>query len=134
MSIGKRVTYLKGLAEGLGLGKDSKEERILHLMIDILEDISLELEDLGIMAQDLDDDIGVLIEDVQELEEAIWEEEQSADVATGGLSLLPTRTPQFYAVECPRCSKEITVDEDVLEEGSVKCPECGESLEFDLED
>ena len=140
MSIGKRVTYLKGLAEGLGLGKDSKEERLLHLVIDILEDITLELEDLGAMVRDLDDDIGDLVEDVQDLE-ALYDEElvpetfggQNTNNHAGGVSA-PLKAPQFYAVECPQCSNELTVDEDILDLGSVDCPNCGENLEFDLED
>ena len=38
----------------------------------------------------------------------------------------------LYDVTCPSCGKEITFDEETLEQGSITCPDCGEVLEFDL--
>ena len=32
---------------------------------------------------------------------------------------------------CPVCGEEITIDEDIRKEGSIKCPGCGELLEFE---
>ena len=40
----------------------------------------------------------------------------------------------LYEVKCPTCGEEITIDEDMLDEGSTVCPNCGEELEFDMED
>ena len=39
----------------------------------------------------------------------------------------------IYEVVCA-CGEVINFDEDVLEEGSMICPNCGETLEFSLED
>ena len=39
--------------------------------------------------------------------------------------------PVFYEVTCPACNNTITIDEDVLNLGSIACPNCGEELEFD---
>jgi len=36
-------------------------------------------------------------------------------------------------VECA-CGEIINFDEEILEQGSMKCPNCGELLEFSLED
>lgn len=41
--------------------------------------------------------------------------------------------PVFYEVTCPACGETITVDEDVLDLGSIPCPKCGENLEFDFD-
>ena len=38
----------------------------------------------------------------------------------------------LYDVTCPGCGETITIDEQTLDEGSIKCPNCGETLEFDL--
>ena len=38
-----------------------------------------------------------------------------------------------YEVECA-CGEIIDFDEEVLEKGSIVCPNCGETLEFSLED
>ena len=42
MEILEKVAYMKGLAEGLGLDANSKEVKLLHVMMDLLDDIALE--------------------------------------------------------------------------------------------
>ena len=39
----------------------------------------------------------------------------------------------IYEVECA-CGNIIDFDEETLEQGSIVCPECGETLEFTTED
>ena len=128
MSIAKRVTYLKGLTEGLGLGNETKEERILHTIIEILDDISVELEELAEDVSALDDDVSVLIEDVEGIEDVLADGDEEGHVCAH------SREPTFYTVKCPSCADEITIDEDVLNLGSIDCPNCGEKLELDLDE
>ena len=40
----------------------------------------------------------------------------------------------YITVTCPSCGDTICVTEDMLDEGSVNCPNCGELLEFDFDD
>ena len=40
----------------------------------------------------------------------------------------------LYEVKCPTCGEVITIDEEMLDEGSTKCPNCGEELEFDMDE
>ena len=141
MSIGKRVTYLKGLAEGLNLGNDTKEEKLLRVIIEILEDMAVEIEDLADSVVSLDDDVSVLVEDMQDLEDMFFDDEDDEEAdcccppppvssAKSGNENEGTQH-QLYAVECPSCQSEITIDEDVLKKGSIDCPNCGELLEFE---
>jgi len=37
-----------------------------------------------------------------------------------------------YEVDCPSCGGEIVLQEADLVGGSIKCPACGESLEFEF--
>ena len=148
MSIAKRVTYLKGLTEGLGLGNDTKEEKIIRVMIEILEDIAAELEEVAEDITALDDDVSVLVEDMQELEDLFFEDEIDASrdcplsavpfYDSPGLNGGPNKAdeekkpePQFYVVQCPTCHEEITIDDDVLAQGAIDCPNCGERLELE---
>ncbi|HIT36104.1 MAG TPA: hypothetical protein IAC30_05450, partial [Candidatus Faecousia intestinavium] len=39
----------------------------------------------------------------------------------------------IYEVTCS-CGEVINFDEETLEKGSIVCPNCGETLEFSLED
>jgi len=145
MSIAKRVTYLKGLAEGLGLGNETKEEKVLQVMIEILEDISTEMEELAEDVASLDDDVSVLVEDMQDMEDMLFEgddeDEPHAHSHAGGNGCCDRTVKngkngkqQFYAVTCPSCQSEINIDEDVLKRGKIDCPSCKEHLELDLED
>ena len=39
-----------------------------------------------------------------------------------------------FEVECPLCGAEITVDEETVLNGAIPCPNCGEMLEFEIEE
>ena len=133
MSIAKRVTYLKGLAEGLGLGNTTKEEKVLQMMIEILEEMAVEIEDLAEDVVSLDDDVSVLVEDMQDLEDMLFEDEdENGDESDNGCCQSKGKN-QFYAVTCPSCQSDITIDEDVLKRGVIDCPNCNEHLELDSE-
>ena len=129
MSISKRVAYLRGLAEGLGIGEGTKEERVLNVIIDILDDIALEVEDLQEDVLALDEDISELCEDMEDLEDVVFDEDEE-DLDEMG----EDDAPLFFEIRCPGCKNEITVDEDVLGLGVIDCPSCGEKLEFDMDD
>ena len=135
MSITKRVAYLKGLTEGLGVSEDTKEGKVLNIIIDILEDIALEIEDLqeDILALDEDiselgEEVDALVEEVDELEDRIDEDDDE------DTEFFHDDDPLFFEVQCPSCHNEITIDEDVLGLGAIDCPGCGEKLEFELDD
>ena len=40
----------------------------------------------------------------------------------------------IYEVVCPVCDEIVNFDEETLEKGSMKCPNCGETLEFSFDD
>jgi soluble cytochrome b562/DNA-directed RNA polymerase subunit RPC12/RpoP len=39
---------------------------------------------------------------------------------------------EYYEVTCGKCGESICFSEDILLEGSIECPNCGEPLEFDF--
>lgn len=41
---------------------------------------------------------------------------------------------ELYEVCCPECGDTVILDEYMLEEGSIDCPNCGSCLEFDFDD
>lgn len=124
MEITEKVAYLKGLAEGLGLDKEGKEGKIIAAMIDILDDIALELEDLGDGLEEVCDGLDAVSEDLEDVEDIVYDEfDEDED-----------EEEECYATTCPNCEETVFFDEDVLNDGEVLCPNCGEKLEFDLGD
>lgn len=125
MSVGKRVAYVKGLAKGMEIDLSSKEGKLLTELIDVLEDVARELEELQQDVEYLDEEVCSVSDDLELLEDVIYDELEEEDEED--------EEPVFYQVKCPNCENEITIDEDVLELGSIECPSCKEKLEFDFD-
>ena len=124
MNISEKVSYLKGLAEGLALDAESKEGKLISVIIDILDDIALEIDDMQEEQCDLEDGLDAVSDDLADLESLVYEEEDDED----------EEDEECYETVCPNCEEAIYFDDSILEEGEVICPNCGEKLEFDLSD
>ena len=120
MTISEKVAYLKGLAEGLDLDTvKSKEGKLISVMIGILEELAMSVEDLEENALNLGDEIDVLSDDLSDVEDVVFDEEEDGD---------------WFEVECPTCGADILVDDDALTEGEVECPVCGTRYAMELTD
>ncbi|EOS62441.1 CD1247 N-terminal domain-containing protein [Oscillibacter sp. 1-3] len=134
MEITEKVAYLKGLAEGMELDTDKKVGKLLAAIIDTLDDIALELEDIKDEQAELADGLDAVSDDLEDVENVVFDEwddeEDDSDYYYDDLD----EDEECYATTCPTCEETIYFDESVLEDGEVLCPNCGERLEFDLED
>ena len=124
-----RVSYLKGLAEGMELDTEKKEGKLLAAIIDLLEDIALELEDLWDGEEELYEGLDAVSDDLEDVEDLIFEEDEDEEEYDEEDF---DDDEDCYATTCPTCEEEIFFDESILEDGEVICPNCGEKLEFDL--
>jgi len=134
MEILEKVAYLKGLAEGLGLDTDTKEGKILSVIIDLLDDMALEMQDMQEEMQEIEEGLDAVSDDLSDVEEFIYEcleDEDDEDDEDEDDEDEDDDEP-VYETTCPNCEEEIYFDEDILEDGCVECPNCGEKLEFDL--
>ena len=128
MTISEKVAYLKGLAEGLNIDTDkSKEGKLINVMIGILEEIGLALEDLEENSLALGEEIDVLSDDLADVEDVVFEDEDEDEEDE-------EFDDDWFEVECPSCDEVLVVDEDALEEGYIKCPNCGTEYSLDLTD
>ncbi|MDR1927763.1 MAG: phage terminase large subunit family protein [Oscillospiraceae bacterium] len=78
------------------------------------------LEALAASVTSLEAQLAQLREEMEELDSAMEELFEEAE----------DEGP--FDVECPNCGGQMQVDFGTLEEGSIVCPGCGETLEFDL--
>lgn len=128
MTISEKVAYLKGLAEGLNLdAEESKEAKLISVMIGILEEIGLSIEDLEENADALGEEIDAISDDLADVEEVVFEDEDDDEDDAWD-------DEDFFEIECPECGAEIDIDADILEAGVVECPACGEKFAIDLSD
>ena len=125
MKLTEETSYLKGLIDGLDIDDAKKENKIIIKMADIIADLSKTVEvlqtrvdDLTELCDDLDKDLGDVEEDLYCLNGYDDEDDKEDyddddyDYDTDALSL---------------------TDEE-LEDGSIECPNCGEKIEYDLND
>ena len=133
MGITEKVAYLKGLADGLNLDKDSKEGKLFAAIIDVLDDMALEIEDMQELQMELSEGLDAVSDDLEDIEDIVYEEwDEDDDEDEDEEDEEEEDSEDCYATTCPTCEEEIFFDESILEEGEVVCPNCGERLEFDL--
>ena len=132
MSICEKVAYLKGLAEGLNIDTEkSKEGKLINVMIGILEEIGLAIEDLEENSLALGEEIDVLSDDLADVEAVVFDDEDEDDYDEDEEEEFDD---DWFEVECPNCDEVLVVDEDALEEGYIKCPNCETEYSLDLSD
>ncbi len=130
MEISEKVAYLKGLAEGLKLDEETKEDKLIAGIIDVLDAMAEEFADVESEIIDLEDGLDAVSEDLSDVEETLYfaldddDEDDDED----------DDDDELFVTTCPCCEEEVVFDEDVLADGEVVCPNCGERLEFDLSD
>lgn len=125
--------YLKGLLEGLDLDATTKEGKAITAIVDVLtnivEDIDDMTEGLELMAEQID----AVDEDLADLEEFVYDDYDDCDCDCCDDDC-DCCDDEDFEVECPLCGTAFTVDEDTVLSGAIPCPNCGELLEFEIEE
>ena len=121
--------YLKGLLEGLDLDDNKKETKAIKAIVDVLENIVEDIDDVADGMEILAEQIDAVDDDLADVEEFLFDDDECdcCDCDDDCES-------EMFEVECPLCGVEITVDEDTVLDGKISCPNCGEMLEFEIEE
>ena len=128
MSNLEKVSYIRGLAEGLELDGSKKEVKVLNAVIDLLDDMAKSmarteeaLNETRDQLDEVDEDLGLLEDDFYG-DEALDDEDDDDEEEC------------YYEVTCPNCNETICLSEEIICDGQIECPNCGKLLEFDLDD
>lgn len=146
----ERAAYIKGLAEGLGIDDSTKEGKIINALIGAIEDLALTVSDLEAMVDEMAEQVDTIDEDLGTLEADCYgldDDEDDDDCGCGHHHHHHAHhhghvddefdeyfDGDLYEVCCPVCGDVVCIDSEMLEEGQTTCPNCGELLEFDLEE
>ena len=149
MTISEKAAYLKGLMDGLNLDTEKAEGKMIAAIVDLMGDVTRRLADVEETTIAISDELDEIEEDLDAIEDYIldedededdedWDDEDAWDFDDEDEDLdegfdFGDPDTTIYEVECA-CGSIINFDEETLEEGSIVCPECGETLEFSLED
>ena len=144
MTISEKAAYLKGLMDGLNLDTEKAEGKLIASIVDLLGDVTKKLSDVESTTIAISDELDEIEEDLDAIEDYIldededeedWDEEDEWDEDEEyeeGFDF-GDEDSIIYEVECA-CGERIAFDEETLEAGSMTCPNCGELLEFSLEE
>ncbi|MGN1123119.1 MAG: CD1247 N-terminal domain-containing protein [Eubacterium sp.] len=131
METTESLGYLKGLIEGLDLDSNKKEAKVYNAIIDVLSNLVEDIDDMTEGMEMLADQVDAVDEDLADLEEFVYDDfDCDCDC---DCDCCDDECGEFE-VECPLCGAEITVDEDTVLGGTIPCPNCGEMLEFEIEE
>ena len=137
MTITEKVSYLKGLIDGIELDPNEKTTKVINEMVNVLNDMALQMEDFESDLVDLNDQVDEIDEDLSDVESELYDDEEcgcsceDCEECDGDCDCEDEEDEYLYEVTCPTCGKVIPLTEEMLDEGEIDC-ECGELLEFDL--
>lgn len=122
----EKVSYLKGLADGMQVSDSSNEGKLLKAIIDVLDDMALTVEELEETQDQLSEQVDEIDEDLSQVEDVLFDEEDEDECGCDGGCL---------EIECPYCNEKFEVDVDALDtdDNIISCPECGKDIEYELE-
>ncbi len=145
MTISEKSAYLKGLMDGLKLSTETAEGQMIAGIVDLLSDLARKVTDIEDTTIAISDELDEIEEDLDAVEDFLMELEEDEDDEDPedeewdddedleeGFDFGDEETT-IYEVTCA-CGNVIDFDETTLEEGSIICPNCGETLEFTTED
>lgn len=127
----ERVSYLKGLAEGMQISEASNEGKLLKAIIDVLDDVALAVDDIEEVQEQMSEQIDNIDEDLAEIESVVLDgdaedsdeedEEDEDEIDESG---------EF---ECPHCGEMIQIDEAPFNEDktAINCPHCEKDIEIE---
>ena len=146
MTINEKSAYLKGLMDGMKLNTESDEGKMIAAIVDMLGDLARKVTDIEDTTIAISDELDEIEEDLDAIEDFImdvdddedwddeeedeeWDEDEEYEEGFD----FGDEDSTIYEVVCA-CGTVINFDEETLEKGSIICENCGETLEFSLED
>lgn len=126
MNLTEKSAYLKGLAEGMNIDASDNQGKLMLALLDVIDDLAMTVADLEDEIAEMAEQLDTVDEDLATLEDDFYDDDDDCDC--------DCCDEDFYEVECPACNDIIYVDEDMLADGGVECPNCGTHLEFDFDE
>lgn len=116
-----RVSYIKGLAEGMKLNTETNEGKLIEKMLELLSEMAQEMDALRKDHDELDEYVESIDSDLSDMEDVIYGDEDE----------------EGCCGDCSQChSEDDEDDEDEEDEDNLveyTCPHCGEEMTFEVD-
>lgn len=128
MELNEKVAYIKGLMDGLELDLTTKEGKVLAAVVEAMEAMAKKVSSMDEEVGDLYDEVDAISEDLSNVEEYLWDDEEDDD----GEEEAEEYEDGLYEITCPACGEVVCVDEEMLTDENLACPNCGTKFEVDF--
>ena len=129
MELKEKVAYIKGMMEGMEFDTATKEGKLLAAVVDVLEEMAKEVTNIDEDVDTLYDEVDAMSEDLEDVENFLFDED-------GGDEDEDDYDEEYeaglYEITCPQCGEVVCVDEDMLANDDLACPNCGTKFEVDF--
>lgn len=134
----EKVSYLRGLAEGMQIDEKTNEGKMIAKILDVLEELSSNFEDMSDEVLETESRIDDLEECMDSLcdeldgECSCCGEEDDDDDFFDELDDEDLEDLDFYEILCPHCHEKVYFDEDMIENDNLVCPNCREEIKIEI--
>ena len=117
-NLSDRVSYLKGLAEGLKLDTEKNEGKLIEKILELLADMTEEMAAMHSDHDELSEYVEAIDNDLSDLEDAVMGDEEDEEEDDGRVEYT-----------CPHCGEEMTFEVDSFDfDEDYLCPNCHQPL------
>ncbi|MBR6920643.1 MAG: zinc ribbon domain-containing protein [Clostridia bacterium] len=140
MTLSEKTAYLKGLADGMKISTENDEGKLLHEIINVLEEVAdsigaieEECDRLNEYVEELDEDLGDVEEYLFDDEEDYEDEDDDNYDDDEYDEDDEDYDDDVIEIECPNCGETICVPPTV-DYAHLICPACNEEFSYIEED
>lgn len=127
-TLSDRVSYIKGLVEGLNMDTEKPEGRVMAKVLELLEAMADEITDLTEQVNELNDYVDSIDEDLAAVEEDIYGDEEDDDEDYEDEDD-EDEGDNIVQYACPYCGEEMTFEVDNFDfDEDYLCPSCHKPL------
>ena len=134
MKITEKAAYIKGLADGLNLNKETAEGKLIAALIDLAGEVAEAQEKMQEDIDYLSDYVDELDEDLGAVEEAVYGDCCDDDYDCCCCDEDDEDIDDGFEITCPSCGATIVFDGTVDDDGELVCPNGKEKIVYDTED
>ena len=125
-NLSDRVSYLKGLAEGLKLDTEKSEGKLIEKILEVLADITAEIASIRADHDDLSSYVEAIDNDLSDLEDTLLEDD---DFDGEDEEEEEEEDDSVVEYTCPHCGEEMTFEVDSFDfDEDYLCPNCHQPL------
>jgi len=136
----KKISYLKGYADGVNIESEGNSGKIMVKIIealdelaDTVEQLSLQLDEVDTRLEDTEDIVDILSEEIIDEDDDYDDEDDDFEVFDE-FDDEDDDESDFFEIECPNCHEDVMIDFDTIDEcNTIVCPNCKESIELEFE-